>query len=85
MGVFAKMMCEKAARVLFGRLCPRCDLSVVYWDRTDCAIVGPECQMLSASCSTKSTKQFGGHSLEYAQRDPKRHLLAGPCLYNCGT
>lgn len=45
---------------LFGRLCPRGDLSAVCWDRTDCAIVGLECQMLSASCSTKSSKQFEG-------------------------
>lgn len=42
----------------FGPLCPQCDLSVVYWDRTDCAIVDLECQMLSASWTTKTTKQF---------------------------
>lgn len=45
---------------LSGPLCPHRDLWVVQWDRTDCAIVGLECQMLSASCSTKSTKLFWG-------------------------
>lgn len=57
----------------FGPLCPQCDLSVVYWDGTDCAIVHLDCQMLSASWTTEY-QTILMHSLEYVVQQSKSQI-----------
>lgn len=76
---------RKQPCVFSDRRWPRCDLTAVHraQDRLYyCGSAAPNvvCQLLN-----KEYQTVWVHSLENAQRDSRRHLLAGPCLYNCGT